>query len=71
MLRMTMHVEGVSEPKRAEVEDSAKAPSLGKRFFNLRTLLSFGLGFAILVGVATYVRKRFGDIETGPRPERR
>jgi phospholipase D1/2 len=26
---------------------------------------------AILVGVATYVRKRFGDIETGPRPERR
>ncbi|MDB5921308.1 MAG: hypothetical protein JWN13_244 [Betaproteobacteria bacterium] len=26
---------------------------------------------AILVCVATYVRKRFGDIETGPRPERR
>jgi glycosyltransferase 2 family protein len=45
----------------AETEN-AKAPSLGKRFFNLRTLLSFGLGFAILAFLATRVQIDVGAI---------
>lgn len=44
-----------------EVETSA-APSLGKRFFNLRTLLSFGLGFAILAFLVTRVQIDVGAI---------
>src|ERR1700682_1719612 len=42
--------------------ESAKAPSLGARFFNLRTLLSFALGFAILAFLATRVRIDVGAI---------
>src|ERR1700736_4619144 len=45
-----------------EVVETAKAPSLGKRFFNLRTLLSFGLGFAILAFLATRVQIDVGAI---------
>lgn len=44
-----------------EVETSA-APSLGQRFFNLRTLLSFGLGFAILAFLFTRVQIDVGAI---------
>ena len=44
-----------------EVE-GPKAPSLGKRFFNFRTLLSFGLGFAILAFLVTRVQIDFGAI---------
>src|SRR5437588_11616638 len=44
-----------------EVETSA-APSLGKRFFNVRTLLSFGLGFAILAFLFTRVQIDVGAI---------
>src|SRR5260370_5153138 len=53
-LNVTTHApteEAPEEPARIiEVEevDTSGAPSLGKRFFNFRTLLSFGLGFAIL-----------------------
>jgi uncharacterized protein (TIRG00374 family) len=36
--------------------ETSKAPALGKRFFNARTLLSFGLGFAILAFLATRVQ---------------
>ena len=42
--------------------DTAAAPSLGKRFFNLRTLLSFGLGFAILAFLFTRVQIDVGAI---------
>ena len=45
---MTLHVddpEVTDDAPKAEAEES-RPPSLGKRFFNLRTLLSFGLGFA-------------------------
>jgi len=46
-----------------ERTDSAgKAPALAKRFFNLRTLLSFGLGFAILAFLATRVQIDVGAI---------
>jgi uncharacterized protein (TIRG00374 family) len=44
-----------------EVETTA-APSLGRRFLNLRTLLSFGLGFAILVFLFTRVQIDVGAI---------
>ncbi|HLZ30559.1 MAG TPA: lysylphosphatidylglycerol synthase transmembrane domain-containing protein [Chloroflexota bacterium] len=40
----------------------ARPPSLGKRFFNLRTLLSFALGFAILGFLATRVQIDVGAI---------
>jgi len=41
----------------AEIEaEEVKAPALGKRFFNLRTLISFGLGFGILAFLATRVQ---------------
>ena len=36
--------------------DTSTAPSLGRRFFNLRTLVSFGLGFAILGFLFTRVQ---------------
>jgi glycosyltransferase 2 family protein len=42
--------------------DTAAAPSLGKRFFNPRTLLSFGLGFAILAFLFTRVQIDVGAI---------
>jgi glycosyltransferase 2 family protein len=46
----------------AEDVDQAGPPSLGKRFFNLRTLLSFGLGFAILAFLFTRVQIDVGAI---------
>jgi glycosyltransferase 2 family protein len=36
--------------------ETGAAPSLGQRFFNVRTLLSFGLGFAILAFLFTRVQ---------------
>jgi len=45
----------------AEV-DTAAAPSLSKRFFNLRTLFSFALGFAILAFLFTRVQIDVGAI---------
>jgi len=47
-----------------EVEDTdaVSAPSLGKRFFNIRTLISFGLGFAILAFLFTRVQIDVGAI---------
>jgi uncharacterized protein (TIRG00374 family) len=44
-----------------EIETSS-APSLGERFFNLRTLFSFGLGFAILAFLFTRVQIDVGAI---------
>ncbi len=41
---------------------AATAPSLGQRFFNLRTLLSFALGFGILVFLFTRVQIDVGAI---------
>ncbi|MDQ6670771.1 MAG: flippase-like domain-containing protein [Chloroflexota bacterium] len=46
----------------AGAESGVRAPSLAKRFFNLRTLLSFGLGFAILGFLATRVQIDVGAI---------
>jgi len=57
--------EAPEEPARIiEVEevDTSGAPSLGKRFFNFRTLLSFGLGFAILAFLFTRVQVDVGAI---------
>lgn len=46
-----------------EEEEAIKAPpSLGKRFFNLRTLVSFALGFAILLFLTTRVQVDVGGI---------
>lgn len=45
----------------AAIEEN-KAPSLGKRFFNLRTLISFGLGFAIMGFLFTRVQIDVGAI---------
>ena len=42
--------------------DTSGAPSLGKRFFNLRTLLSFALGFAIIGFLFTRVQIDVGAI---------
>ncbi len=44
------------------VEEAAPPPSLGRRFFNLRTLLSFALGFAILAFLFTRVQIDVGAI---------
>jgi glycosyltransferase 2 family protein len=46
----------------ADEPDSSKPLSLGKRFFNVRTLVSFGLGFAILLFLATRVEIDIGGI---------
>ena len=37
-------------------EQEPRAPALGRRFFNLRTFISFGLGFAILAFLFTRVQ---------------
>jgi glycosyltransferase 2 family protein len=42
--------------------DAASAPSLGQRFFNVRTLLSFALGFAIIAFLLTRVQIDVGAI---------
>jgi len=42
--------------------EEPQPPSLGKRFFNLRTLLSFALGFAILAFLFTRVQIDVGAI---------
>src|SRR5918911_411412 len=49
------------QPPAAEV-DEAPPPSLGRRFFNARTLLSFALGFAILAFLFTRVQIDVGAI---------
>jgi uncharacterized protein (TIRG00374 family) len=43
------------QPLVVDETDSARPPALGKGFFNARTLLSFGLGFAILAFLFTRV----------------
>ena len=59
---MTTHApreETAREPEPEEevnAVDTSAAPSLGQRFFNVRTLLSFGLGFAILAFLFTRVQ---------------
>jgi glycosyltransferase 2 family protein len=42
--------------------DESRPPSLGKRFFNVRTLLSFALGFAILAFLFGHVQLDIGAI---------
>jgi uncharacterized protein (TIRG00374 family) len=57
--------EAAEEPERTvEVNeiDASAAPSLSQRFFNVRTLLSFGLGFAILAFLFTRVQIDVGAI---------
>ena len=49
------------DSRKLEVEE-ARPPALGKRFFNLRTLLSFALGFAILAFLFTRVQIDVGAI---------
>jgi uncharacterized protein (TIRG00374 family) len=55
---MKIHVDEpeATEQNRKLDGDESKPPSLSSRFFNLRTLLSFGLGFAILAFLATRVQ---------------
>jgi uncharacterized protein (TIRG00374 family) len=52
----------VSQGVPPEEPETTKGPALGKRFFNFRTLLSFGLGFAILAFLSTRVQIDFGAI---------
>ena len=61
---MTLHVDdpGVTADARKVEAEEPKPPSLGKRFFNFRTLLSFGLGFAILAFLFTRVQIDVGAI---------
>lgn len=51
-----LDVEPVEPVEPVEETENGKAPSLGARFFNLRTLISFGLGFAILAFLFTRVQ---------------
>ena len=44
------------EPVAVEDTDSGRAPALGKRFFNLRTAISFALGFSIIGFLFTRVQ---------------
>ena len=55
-------VEQPPQPIDVEVVDTTGAPSLGQRFFNLRTLFSFVLGFAILAFLFTRVQIDVGAI---------
>jgi uncharacterized protein (TIRG00374 family) len=56
--------EPVEEPTGVEVNvvETRSAPSLSQRFFNVRTLLSFGLGFAIIAFLFTRVQIDVGAI---------
>jgi uncharacterized protein (TIRG00374 family) len=61
---MTLHVddpEVTDDPRRVGIEEP-RPPSLSKRFFNLRTLLSFVLGFAILAFLFTRAQIDMGAI---------
>jgi hypothetical protein len=49
-------------PDRIDAVDTSRAPALGKRFFNIRTLISFLLGFAILGFLFTRVQIDVGAI---------
>lgn len=53
---------GTEEPIEVNAVDARDAPSLSKRFFNFRTLLSFGLGFAIIAFLFTRVQIDIGAI---------
>jgi uncharacterized protein (TIRG00374 family) len=65
MTTRTSTQEAADQPEPAveinEVDTSA-VPSLSQRFFNVRTLLSFGLGFAILAFLFTRVQIDVGAI---------
>ncbi len=50
------------DPVEVNAVETGSAPSLGKRFFNVRTLLSFGLGFAIIAFLFTRVQIDVGAI---------
>ncbi len=56
--------EPVVAPDTTDVEetDSGAPPSLGRRFFNVRTFISFALGFAILAFLFTRVQIDVGAI---------
>lgn len=43
-------------------EPTGAAPPLGQRFFNVRTFVSFGLGFAILLFLVTRLELNVGEI---------
>src|SRR5438552_9240191 len=61
---MTLHVDDphvTADARKVDVEEP-KPPSLGRRFFNLRTLFSFALGFAILAFLFTRVQIDVGAI---------
>jgi uncharacterized protein (TIRG00374 family) len=61
---MTLHVDDphlTDDARNVEAEEP-RPPSLSKRFFNLRTLLSFALGFAILAFLFTRVQIDVGAI---------
>jgi uncharacterized protein (TIRG00374 family) len=53
--------EATADNQKRELEES-RPPSLGRRFLNLRTLLSFVLGFAILAFLSTRVQIDVGAI---------
>ncbi len=57
-------VELAQQAPNGELEDSetTRAPALGKRFFNLRTLISFALGFTIIAFLFTRVQIDVGAI---------
>jgi glycosyltransferase 2 family protein len=55
-------VEETDRGSPAVVVEEAPPPSLGRRFFNARTLLSFALGFAILAFLFTRVQIDVGAI---------
>src|SRR5579859_8055842 len=61
---MTTRVDdqAAAEDNRKAALEEPRPPALGKRFFNLRTLLSFALGFAILAFLFTRVQIDVGAI---------
>jgi uncharacterized protein (TIRG00374 family) len=59
---VTTTQEPVQEPIEVNAVETTSAPSLGKRFFNVRTLLSFALGFAIIGFLLTRVQIDVGAI---------
>jgi uncharacterized protein (TIRG00374 family) len=58
----TEQATGAQSQSSPEEAEAVRPPALGKRFFNLRTLLSFGLGFAILAFLFTRVQIDVGAI---------
>src|SRR5207245_2616323 len=61
---LTLHIDDpqVTDDARRVDAEEPKPPSLSKRFFNLRTLLSFALGFAVLAFLFARVQIDVGAI---------